>query len=267
MSDAGDTTRVDWSSDRVLRESARWRSSWHPPGSRYVVVDGFEFYEQDGAATLLNYLGPAADPLAVIRRALVIAEGRGAHTALVTIGPGPLAGVDALDLVALHAETEAVIDVVATEISWPFATRISVPPEVRAHKAIDEAGIAEFDRISRLAWGFAPPVLQDPESAKDDDEAPGLFVATSSGAPAGAGGYSLVGEVARMWGAAVLPEFRGRGVYRGLITARLRDAAERGATLALVHAEQTSSPILQDLGFAKVGERRRVRIATGQAGR
>lgn len=265
MSDAGETTRVDWSSERVIRESARWRSSWHPPGSRYVVVDGFEFYEQDGEATLLNYLGPSVEPRTIVRQALGIAEERGAHCALVTIGPGPLAGLAMDDLAALRAETVAVIDVVAAEISGPRSSRISVPPEVLSRKAIDDAGLAEFDRISRLAWGFAPPVLQDPASAKDDDEEPGMFVATCSGAPAGAGGYSLCGEVARMWGAAVLPDFRGRGVYRCLIAARLRDAAERGATLALVHAEQTSSPILQGLGFSKVGERRRVRIATGQA--
>ena len=39
--------------------------------------------------------------------------------------------------------------------------------------------------------------------------------------PAGAGGHTLVGEVARLWGAGLVPAFRGRGVYRALAAACL----------------------------------------------
>jgi ribosomal protein S18 acetylase RimI-like enzyme len=59
-----------------------------------------------------------------------------------------------------------------------------------------------------------------------------------------------------LWGAAVVPAFRGRGIYRALVRARLAHAAARGATLALVHAEPTSSPVLQRLGFGVYGQQR-----------
>lgn len=62
-------------------------------------------------------------------------------------------------------------------------------------------------------------------------------------------------SVARLFGAGVIPEFRGRGAYRGLLAARLDDARDRGATLALVHARSgTSGPILCRVGFVQVGQ-------------
>lgn len=58
-----------------------------------------------------------------------------------------------------------------------------------------------------------------------------------------------------MFGAGVVPAFRGRGAYRALLAARLHDARGRGATLALVHARSgTSGPILRKIGFAQVGQ-------------
>ena len=53
-----------------------------------------------------------------------------------------------------------------------------------------------------------------------------------------------------------VPAMRGRGVYRGLVAHRLRAAAAQRVTVALVHAEPTSSPILQHLGFRRFGEHR-----------
>jgi len=51
----------------------------------------------------------------------------------------------------------------------------------------------------------------------------------------------------------VLPAFRGRGVYRALVGARLAFLAQRGITLAVTHArEATSGPILEHLGFETV---------------
>ena len=85
--------------------------------------------------------------------------------------------------------------------------------------------------------------------------APGCFVGYWNETPAGAGGYTLAGPVARLWGAAVVPAFRGRGIYRALVRARLAEAAPRGAALALVHAEPTSSPILRRLGFGVYGQK------------
>jgi GNAT superfamily N-acetyltransferase len=57
-----------------------------------------------------------------------------------------------------------------------------------------------------------------------------------------------------LFGGAVLPEARGRGVYRALTLARWDEAVERGTPALTVQAGRMSLPILAKLGFTKVGE-------------
>lgn len=143
--------------------------------------------------------------------------------------------------------------------------RTSPPESVPAPLNVDvvEVGtyedVAEFERASALGWGYPVPLDASIRSACQI-LTPGAFLAYCSGIPAGTGGFTLVEQVARFWGAAVVPAMRGSGVYRGLVASRLATSAARGATLALVHAEPTSSPILQRLGFVKFGERQTFRV-------
>ena len=52
----------------------------------------------------------------------------------------------------------------------------------------------------------------------------------------------------------MIAEYRGRGVYRAMVQARLAEATRRGATLALVKARAgTSAPILRKAGFRSYG--------------
>jgi GNAT superfamily N-acetyltransferase len=56
-------------------------------------------------------------------------------------------------------------------------------------------------------------------------------------------------DAAYLIGGVVLPELRGRGVYRALVRARL-EAVRGRLSLATTHArEATSAPILERLGF------------------
>ena len=119
--------------------------------------------------------------------------------------------------------------------------------------------VVEFERTSARGWGYPDPSATAIEAAYAQ-LAPGWFLALHNGIPAGTGGFTLVGSVARLWGAAVTPAMRGRGVYHGLVAHRLAAAATRGATLALVHAAPSSSPILRHLGFEKFGERHTFRV-------
>jgi GNAT superfamily N-acetyltransferase len=54
---------------------------------------------------------------------------------------------------------------------------------------------------------------------------------------------------ARLHGAATLPEWRGRGVYRALVDQRARFAAQQGCRYLQVDASDASRPILERLGF------------------
>jgi GNAT superfamily N-acetyltransferase len=53
-------------------------------------------------------------------------------------------------------------------------------------------------------------------------------------------------------GAATLREYRGRGCYRALLNERWHDAVRLGTPALVVHAQETSRPILERCGFERV---------------
>lgn len=55
-------------------------------------------------------------------------------------------------------------------------------------------------------------------------------------------------------GAATLPEARGRGAFRALVHARWEEAVRRGTPFLAVDAGPQSRPVLERLGFQRVGE-------------
>jgi hypothetical protein len=57
-----------------------------------------------------------------------------------------------------------------------------------------------------------------------------------------------------LYGGATLPRARGRGAYRALIAARWADAVERGTPALITQGGSMSRPILERLGFERVGE-------------
>lgn len=85
------------------------------------------------------------------------------------------------------------------------------------------AGFQERDDWAGLdpAWG-APLGLPDAWA----------FLASVDGEPAGGGMLGLVEGVALLSGASVLPRFRGRGLQKALIAARLAFARDRGCDIA-----------------------------------
>jgi GNAT superfamily N-acetyltransferase len=83
----------------------------------------------------------------------------------------------------------------------------------------------------------------------------GAMVAYLDDTAVGVAGVEVVDGVARLWGGAVLEEHRGRGIYHALLAARTAYAVEHGATLAFTFGRvETSSPILQRLGFTCFGQ-------------
>ncbi|MHB8611016.1 MAG: GNAT family N-acetyltransferase [Candidatus Dormibacteraceae bacterium] len=83
------------------------------------------------------------------------------------------------------------------------------------------------------------------------------LLATVDGEPAGAGGIILYppgGAIIN--GGSVRPRFRGRGIYRALVAARLDIARHAGVAGLVVWGGDMSGPILAGLGFEKVGWRR-----------
>lgn len=60
-------------------------------------------------------------------------------------------------------------------------------------------------------------------------------------------------QVAGLWGGSTLPAYRGRGIYRALVSRRAHRALERGYSTLQVDASKDSQPILERLGLQTVG--------------
>ncbi|HJS49538.1 MAG TPA: non-canonical purine NTP pyrophosphatase [Gaiellaceae bacterium] len=80
------------------------------------------------------------------------------------------------------------------------------------------------------------------------------FVGSVDGAPVAAATalFSRVGVF--LGGAATLPEARGRGAFRALVHARWEEAVRRGTPFLAVDAGPQSRPVLERLGFQRIGE-------------
>jgi GNAT superfamily N-acetyltransferase len=247
-------TRTTWSADQILQASAAWISPWFPPQSVRVDLGWLEFYVVDGTATLKRVLPGDFSATELIKR--VVTELRRRRVAEACWLVGPPFRPERVDqvLLDLGARVDSVIDICAYPLDGELLTEL--PADAATARPVrTRQDVADFERVNALAWGYPQPSETDIERAFAS-LCRGSFIGYWNGTPAGAGGYSLVGEVARLWGTAVVPELRGRGVYRALVRARLAEATSRGARLALVHAMRTTSaPILQRLGFEVYGQR------------
>ncbi|HEX6921630.1 MAG TPA: GNAT family N-acetyltransferase, partial [Actinomycetes bacterium] len=59
-------------------------------------------------------------------------------------------------------------------------------------------------------------------------------------------------DFASLWGGSTLAEWRGRGIYKALVSRRADEAAERGFRYLQVDASDDSRPILERLGLRKL---------------
>jgi len=146
----------------------------------------------------------------------------------------------------------------------PIEARIVGPdvPGLEIQDALADAGAFNAaDRVNREAFqSSARPDLAANERRRKNQLAAGnrrLLLATVDGEPGGSAGISLFPPVgAIINGGAVRPKFRGRGVYRAMVAARLAMGREAGVSGLVVWGGHMSGPILGRLGFETVGWRR-----------
>jgi GNAT superfamily N-acetyltransferase len=79
------------------------------------------------------------------------------------------------------------------------------------------------------------------------------FAAYDDGRPVGFARAIDMDRGVALMGGAVLPRYRGRGVYRALVRARWDHAVARGTPLLVVQAGRMSRPVLESLGFRAHG--------------
>jgi GNAT superfamily N-acetyltransferase len=113
---------------------------------------------------------------------------------------------------------------------------------------VPEAERRERRAAARAAW---PLIVADGRSS--------VYLAYLDGRPVGFGRAVFAPWAALLLGGATLPEARGRGVYTALVHARWRETVARGVPRIVVSAGPMSAPILQKLGFERLGRVRLLR--------
>ena len=140
---------------------------------------------------------------------------------------------------------------------------LDVPADVSVELVTDERTFRAASSITVRGWGRREPTgatlaREFTEVIRDLETWSSFRVVAKVGPePASSGGCTLRGEVAQLWGAVTLREYRRRGSYRAVLAERLRLACEHGAALALVKGRvETSGPILLRAGFADYAQER-----------
>jgi GNAT superfamily N-acetyltransferase len=135
------------------------------------------------------------------------------------------------------------------------------PPdvEVRQVETYEEL-LASLD-IMRAALDipderYSSMVANAPEmwANRDSPGARSFFLAFVDGRPVARAIAAFAPAGGLLYGAATLPETRGRGAYRALVRARWDEAVRRGTPALAVQAGEMSRPILERLGFRAAGQ-------------
>ena len=122
------------------------------------------------------------------------------------------------------------------------------------HSSADTDQMAELlSTVARADRGYLGRLFFEEHLANPDHVV--LLVAESAGKVVATARLNLEpgSEFGSLWSGSVLPEWRGRGLYRALVACRARRAAAQGYRYLQVDATESSRPILERLGFQTVG--------------
>jgi Acetyltransferase (GNAT) family len=109
-------------------------------------------------------------------------------------------------------------------------------------------------------WGFDERVREQRRAslervwASTKEQGAVYYLASLDGKPVGSARAFFVDGAVLLMGSATLPSVRGRGVYVSLVHARWQEAVAHGTPSLVVQAGPLSCPILERLGFERLGE-------------
>lgn len=237
--------------DAVLAEFDGW--VYAPGATQESTSDGLSLLVADDATWVLAAdfsKCTVSETLAAVRRR---AAERGSERIVWRVRARPTPSDLRNQLVELGGSVTSRTEVCAAALGQ--GVDIPTPAYVEVTVVQDADDLYTARRVGALAFGWPVPQREGLALDELDSDRYFTFLARIDGEPVGSAGYTLVGDVARLWGAGVVESSRGRGVYRAMLAARLADARRKGATLAIVQAQvDTSAPILRRLGFTVYGE-------------
>ena len=139
-----------------------------------------------------------------------------------------------------------------------LAVDVALPDGVAIRRVTDEGDIRAMCSMQAEVFGDDAKEAKDHADqvlhrlrTRDDME---MWVAEHDGQIVSAGRLEPVAgtEFAGIWGGTTRPEFRGRGIYRALTSARARSAIGHGKRYINSDSTEFSRPILERSGFLKV---------------
>jgi len=173
--------------------------------------------------------------------------GRGGAPVVVELTPGADPGLPAL-LTARGYRIRQFQQVWSRDLQAPLPLvageiRPIAAAEAELSAKVVQAGFLDSDDFEAQDCG--------PALAMARGEGTIVFLAFAEGRPAGGGSLGIHGDVAALSGTSVLPRFRGRGLQRALLHARMAFARERGCVLACsaTLAGSVSQRNLEGTGF------------------
>ncbi|MGA7910165.1 MAG: GNAT family N-acetyltransferase [Candidatus Dormiibacterota bacterium] len=158
------------------------------------------------------------------------------------------------------AESKVMVLASDATVDAPQVAGLRITEALADAEAFQQADRANTEAFEADSLGDDPHRVAARERRRRNLLAAGnryLLLASVDGEPAGSGSLGLYPpDGAKMNGGAVRPKFRGRGVYRALVAARVEIARSAGVPGLAVWGGDMSRPILERLGFQVVGWRR-----------
>ncbi len=226
-----------------------------PPDVEHVELDGaFIGINRWPTAQIVGMRGRGpSDVTATVEAARAIARERGKTIVAWWVPPDQAHVVPALEAAGLANEDTPGLEAIEnalTLVEPPLGNKVE-GVEVRIAETWEDYRAAS--RVIEDAFGM-PHVTDDELRSRYDDyrhpDNPGRgFVALLDGRVVGTSYASFGTAGVNLFGGSVLPEARGRGVYRALVLARWQAASARGTPALTVQAGRMSRPICERLGF------------------
>ncbi|MFY7863651.1 GNAT family N-acetyltransferase [Roseateles sp.] len=133
--------------------------------------------------------------------------------------------------------------------------RQEVPMEVEIRRIVNPKDLDDVLAVQAAIWGRDFEWLRAKLALSlKEAETMSMFCAYAHGQPIGSGwtDYPRGSRFPELHGGAVLPAWRGRGVYSALFDCRFEEAQARGFEWMAVDASPMSLPILQAMGFLPI---------------
>jgi len=146
-------------------------------------------------------------------------------------------------------EEEALMVADATDVP-----EIASPQDIQIISVSDEDGLRQVKAVHDAVFGgdHTPMIESMRQRLHTDAVVPVLALAGDEPVCAARVDFHVGTDFASLWGGGTLPEWRGRGIYRAMVSHRAKLALDRGYRYLRTDALPTSRPILEKLGFVRL---------------